>query len=274
MSATIVRLDAASPRPRRVAVGKFDGVHLGHRAVVSGCDAVCTFDPHPSAVLTPGPSPPLLSDLRRRAELLGAIGVDELIVLPFDETMRALSPQAFIDEVLLDGLGASHVHVGADFRFGHRAAGRPAALLADDRLQCNVVEPVLVNGAAVSSTRIRALVAAGAVGEAAELLGAPHAVWCRRRPAAAGEIDLVVPIGVASPPDGTYAVRVGRSPTPASVVTRCRATVRRDFERGVRLSLALAGRQDATLGPELRIEFLERLADGRPRRPQAVALQT
>jgi len=270
MSATIVRLDAANPRRRRVAVGKFDGLHLGHRAVVSGCDAVCTFDPHPAVVLAPGPAPPLLTSLRRRAELLGAIGVDELVVLPFDDAMRARSPQAFIDEILLDSLGATHVRVGADFRFGHRAEGRPADLLSDDRLRCRVIEPVLANGAAISSTRIRALVAAGAVAEAAELLGAPHAVWCRRLPVCGHGIELVAPADLALPPSGDYVVRLPGT-TGRPVLARCRVTACLDAGRSARLVLDDA--DGASLEEELRVEFVERLADHEARPSLSAALR-
>lgn len=265
MSATIVRLDAVHHRRRRVAVGNFDGLHLGHRAVVSGCDAVCTFDPHPSTVLAPGSAPPLLTSLRRRAELLGAIGVDELVVLPFDEAMRARSPQAFIDEILLDSLGATHVRVGADFRFGHRAAGRPADLVSDGRLRCRVIEPVLANGAAISSTRIRALVAAGAVAEAAELLGVPHAVWCHRGPVSVHGSQLVAPADLALPPSGAYAVRLMGTTGRACVVARCLVTARLESGRSARIVLAHAA--GASLGEELCVEFVERLAehDAHPR---------
>jgi riboflavin kinase/FMN adenylyltransferase len=267
MSATIVRLDAARARPRRVAVGKFDGLHLGHRAVVSGCDAVCTFDPHPSVVLAQGPPPPLLTSLRRRAELLGAMGVEELVVLPFDEAMRARSPQAFIEEVLLDGLGATHVRVGADFRFGHRAAGRPDDLLADGRVRCRVIEPVLSNGATISSTRIRALVAAGAMAEAAELLGAPHAVWCRRGPDSVHETELEAP-GLALPPEGAYAVRLLLRPGSSRVVARCRVTT--DHEDGCDRRIVLDETESGLLGEELRIEFVERIT-GRAAQPRRAA---
>lgn len=266
MSATIVRLDAAQPRPRRVAVGKFDGLHLGHRAVISGCDAVCTFDPHPSVVLASGPPPPLLTSLRRRAELLGEMGVHELIVLPFDEAMRARSPATFVEEVLLDALDTTHVRVGADFRFGHRAAGRPADLEADERLRCRVIEPVVANGATVSSTRIRALVAAGAVDEAAELLGAPHALWCRGAVEHAGALELDVPRGLALPPPGTYVVRLLAVGGERATTGRCRVVER----RGPRI--VLDGPPAATVGEELRVEFVERIAP-RAARPSRRAAQ-
>src|SRR5438552_5565643 len=104
-------LPDAQPRPRRLAVGTFDGVHLGHREVIRGADTVLTFDPHPAAVVAPSASPPLLTTLERKAELLEGIGVDELVVIPFDREFASRSAAEFIDEVLVGALGATHVSV-------------------------------------------------------------------------------------------------------------------------------------------------------------------
>src|SRR3954469_20134811 len=198
----IVSPDAGTARPRRVAVGKFDGLHLGHRAVVAGCDTVCTFDPHPLAVLDPHGAPPLLTDLERRAQLAGAVGVEEVVVLSFDAELRTLSPHEFVEEILLERLGATHVHVGENFRYGHRALGTASSLAAEAGLRCRVIERVNAGGATVSSTRVRALVAAGAMSEARGLLGAPHALRCtpvHREAGAAGLLTLSPPPGLAVP---------------------------------------------------------------------------
>ena len=112
----ITPLSQAAPRPRRVAVGMFDGVHLGHREVISGADAVLTFDPHPIAVVAPGHEPRLLTTLDRKAELVESLGVDELFVIEFDASFAAQSPQSFIDDVLVGRLGATLVSVGENFR--------------------------------------------------------------------------------------------------------------------------------------------------------------
>ena len=96
MSARVVPLSEATPRPRRVAIGTFDGVHLGHREVISGADTVVTFEPHPLAVLHPASTPRLLTTLERKAELLGDCGVQELVVVPFDRRTAGLSAQDFI----------------------------------------------------------------------------------------------------------------------------------------------------------------------------------
>ncbi len=158
---------------RSVAVGTFDGVHLGHREVIAGSDSVLTFDPHPVAVVAPQHTPKLLTSLPRKAELIASLGVQELIVIPFDADFARRTAQQFIDEVLVGALGASKVAIGENFRFGHKAQGDPRLLAADERFS-TVVHPLLeVDGEIVSSSHIRGLVLAGEVGPATELLGAP-----------------------------------------------------------------------------------------------------
>ncbi len=256
MSATVIRLDAIEPRRRRVAIGKFDGMHLGHRAVACGCDTVCTFHPHPEAVLNPDGAPPLLTDLDRRAELAGALGVVELVVLPFDDEMRARSPESFVADILLERLGAVGVRVGASFRFGHRARGTPAMLAAEPRLRVRVVEPVMAAGAAISSTRIRALVAAGAVAEAGELLGAPYALDCELAAADGERLELEVAPGLATPADGRYA---GWASVPEGGMARTPCTL---LIRGDTVSAHLGDAPSRGPGrPQfVRVELLERLA--------------
>ena len=116
------------PRPRRVAVGEFDGVHLGHRAVIAGSDTVLTFEPHPLTVTHPERAPKLLTGLDVKADLVAGIGVRELVVIPFDDRFAQQSAQDFIDHVLVDAAaGDKQVSVGENFRFGHGASGRPGA---------------------------------------------------------------------------------------------------------------------------------------------------
>jgi riboflavin kinase/FMN adenylyltransferase len=147
----LLTLGEAERRPRRVAVGTFDGVHLGHRRVIDGSDTVLTFDPHPVAVVAPHAAPKLLTTLARKAELIEAQGVDELVVIPFDKEFAAQPAEAFVDEVLLGRLGAERVAVGENFRFGHRAQGDTELLRADGRFDVQV-EPLLeVDGEVASS---------------------------------------------------------------------------------------------------------------------------
>ncbi|QYJ14651.1 Bifunctional riboflavin kinase/FMN adenylyltransferase [Rubrobacter xylanophilus DSM 9941] len=209
-----------------VALGNFDGVHLGHRAVVAralgegkvrGMRVVAaTFDPHPRAVLRPGEAPPLLTPLSVRRELLLGLGVDEVRVIRFDEGLSRKSPEEFVREVLVGEIGARVVVVGENFRFGHRAAGDFAELRRLMR-SCGgeaVGVPVqrLDGGEEVSSSRIRRLVLEGRVEEAARLLGRPHAVYGRvvegeRRGSRIGfpTANLRPEGGVAVPGRGVYA---------------------------------------------------------------------
>jgi riboflavin kinase/FMN adenylyltransferase len=164
----------AGDAPRRsVAVGTFDGLHLGHRRVIAGSDSVLTFDPHPVSVVAPQHTPKLLTTFERKAQLIASLGVQELIVIPFDADFAKRSAAAFVDQVLVGALGARQVSIGENFRFGHKAQGDPRMLAADERFQ-TVVHPLLeVDGEIVSSSHIRGLLLAGELAEANRLLGAP-----------------------------------------------------------------------------------------------------
>jgi riboflavin kinase/FMN adenylyltransferase len=172
----ITRLPDVTPRPRRVAVGTFDGVHLGHREVIAGSDTVLTFEPHPTAVVQPEAAPRLLTDLRRKAQLVGSLGVRELVVIPFDGEFAARGAQRFVDDVLVDALEATRVSVGENFRFGHKALGDAELLRADPRFATRIVELLEVDGEIVSSSHIRGLVLGGAVDYAGHLLGDPFTI--------------------------------------------------------------------------------------------------
>jgi riboflavin kinase/FMN adenylyltransferase len=169
----ITQLPDVQARPRRVAVGTFDGVHVGHREVIAGADTVLTFDPHPTVVVQPGAAPRLLTDLRRKAELIGSLGVQELVVIPFDAAFAARSAQQFVDDVLVAALAATHVSVGENFRFGHKALGDAELLAADERFDTRIAQLLEVDGEVVSSSHIRGLVLGGAVEYAGHLLGDP-----------------------------------------------------------------------------------------------------
>ena len=174
------------PEPRAVAIGSFDGVHAGHRAVIGSAveagaasglrSAVVTFHPHPLAVLRPELAPQELSSLARKAALLEELGPDELVVVRFDRAFSEISADDFAERVLAEALGARHVSVGQNFRYGHGAKGTTESLAAaGDRLGFAVsVVPLLeIGGEVVSSSRIRGLLAEGAVEDAAALLGRP-----------------------------------------------------------------------------------------------------
>jgi len=169
----VTMLTDVEPRPRRVAVGEFDGVHLGHREVIAGNDTVLTFEPHPLAVIRPQAAPRLLTSLDAKIELIAGLGVQELVVIPFDEVFAGQTPSEFIEQVLITKLCATHISVGENFRFGHGAEGDTDMLRADPRFEARVVRLVEVDGEIVSSSHIRALVSAGDVEHAGRFLGSP-----------------------------------------------------------------------------------------------------
>ena len=212
-------LGCAPVARRRVALGTFDGVHLGHRAVIAGSDTVVTFSPHPRAVV--GEAPALLQDLEGKIDLLGRLGVAEVVLIPFDRALAAMSPADFIDEVLVGTLGATRVAVGANFTFGHRGAGHASDLIADRRFETRV-EPLLESGGAViSSSRIRGLIEAGEVDEAAALLGRRFSCRCQVEPTPEGSTgNLELPRGMARPGAGTYSatLQVGEREPQAALV--------------------------------------------------------
>ncbi len=175
--------------PSVVAIGKFDGVHSGHRAVIDrarvaamddGARVVAvTFDRNPLALLRPDRCPEPLVSVDQKIALLAEAGVDAVLVLRFDEELAALAPEEFAQRILVDALHAVCVMVGVDFRFGRGGAGDPAFLTTFGETHgftVDVVGDVQGGGRRVSSTWVREMLAAGQVEDAARLLGRPHAV--------------------------------------------------------------------------------------------------
>ena len=211
-------LQDVQPRPRRVAVGTFDGVHLGHREVIRGADTVLTFDPHPTAVIRPGAAPRLLTDAARKAQLVSSLGAEELVVIPFDAAFAARSAQEFIDEVLVGTLAATHVSVGENFRFGHKAQGDADLLRADERFATRVVQLLEIDGEVVSSSHIRGLLLGGAIEYAGQLLGDPFTLAGdvvhgdeRGRELGYPTANLVPDPSFVTPAHGVYAARATTS---------------------------------------------------------------
>src|SRR3954453_17451872 len=114
----VTPLPEVESRPRKVAIGTFDGVHLGHRGVIRGSDTVLTFDPHPLAVIHPEALPKLITPLSVKRDLIAGLGVEELVIIPFDREFAGNSAEWFVEEVVIRQLGATHVAVGENFRFG------------------------------------------------------------------------------------------------------------------------------------------------------------
>lgn len=263
-------LPDAEVRPRRVAVGEFDGVHLGHRAVIDDADTVLTFDPHPRAVVSPEAAPKLLTPLPIKADIVGGLGARELVVIPFDGAFAEQSADEFIRDVLVDRLGATEVRVGENFRFGHHARGDVALLQSCDGFTTTVADMVEVDGEIVSSTHIRGLVVAGDVQRAARFLGLPFHLRGivqhgdkRGRTLGYPTANLVPDNALCYPGNGVYACRAALQVDgdwqwwPAAVSIGVRPTFRTG--RGVLVEAYLIGYEGDCYGAELRLAFLRRL---------------
>ena len=238
-----MQASVTSPRAGDVVtIGVFDGVHRGHRALMSiargeadrrgvGLTAV-TFDPHPLEVVRPGSHPLLLATVAHRCRLLHESGADRVEVLRFDEALSRLTPQEFVDQVLVESLGAQLVVVGANFRFGRGAAGdveQLAALGGERGVEVLPVELLVegeagtAGGGAVSSTAVRLLVSQGRVEEAADALTRPHRVQGlvvhgdhRGRELGYPTANLEATPLATIPGDGVYAARLVVDPDGAA----------------------------------------------------------
>jgi riboflavin kinase/FMN adenylyltransferase len=258
----VTALPDADPRPRRVAVGTFDGVHLGHREVIRDSDTVLTFDPHPLAVVKPDALPKLISSHPIKRDLIAGLGVEELVVIPFDHEFSLKSADQFIDEVLVEKLRATHVSVGENFTFGQKAQGNPELLASRSEFETRVVPLVEVNGETVSSSHIRGLVAAGEVKEASEFLGGPflfqgEVVHGDKRGRELGfpTANIVPSDRLVVPGHGVYAAWAHGHPAAVNV------GVRPTFKtgRGLLIEPFLLDFDGDLYGQDLRVAFVERL---------------
>jgi riboflavin kinase/FMN adenylyltransferase len=259
-------LPDAQRRPRELAVGEFDGVHLGHREVIRGADTVLTFEPHPRTVVAPDSAPKLLTTLETKADLIAGLGVRELVVIPFDGSFAAQTAQEFIEGVLIGQLGAERVSVGENFRFGNRARGDAALLQEQDGFETRVMRLVELEGEVISSTHIRGLVAAGDVAAAARFLGAPFHMRGtvadgdkRGRTLGFPTANLVPDPRLVVPDHGIYACRaeVAGGRFVASVNVGVRPTFKTG--RGLLVEAYLLDFEGDVYGQELRLDFLARL---------------
>jgi riboflavin kinase/FMN adenylyltransferase len=260
----VVQLQDVEPGsgPRNVAIGTFDGVHLGHREVIRGADTVLTFDPHPLAVIHPEATPKLISPLPVKRDLIASLGVDEMVVIPFDRGFSEQSAEEFVRDVLIERLGAARVSVGENFRFGKGAQGTAEFLRSHDEFETLVVPLVEVAGETVSSSHIRGLIAAGDVGLAAEFLGEPflfegEVVSGDRRGRELGvpTANLVPDDAFVAPGHGVYAAAADGYPTAVNVGVRPTF----DTGRGLLVEAHLIGFEGDLYGKQLRIAFLERM---------------
>jgi len=239
--------------------------------VIRGADTVVTFEPHPQSVVAPGTEPRLLTTLEQKADLIAALGVDELVVIPFDSAFAARTAEDFIDHVLIERLQATHVSVGENFRFGHRAGGDADMLAADGRFETRVVPLLEVDGEVVSSSHIRGLILGGAVEYAGRLLGAPFTIAGnvvhgdeRGRTLGYPTANLVPPEGYAVPGHGVYAARA-RTAAGEERVAAVNVGVRPMFVtgRGELIEAYLVDFEGDLYGTVLEIEFIKRLRDVR-----------
>ncbi|MDP1792618.1 MAG: bifunctional riboflavin kinase/FAD synthetase, partial [Acidimicrobiales bacterium] len=216
---------AVGERGAAVTIGAYDGLHLGHRAVIrelrhlaesrGALSAMVTFDRHPAEVVRPESAPCRLTSLDQKLELLESTGLDLVYVVAFDTNRASETAQEFVKEVLVDGLAARAVVVGHDFHFGKNRGGNVEMLQHEGAVHgFDVLGMRLVNAgdAAVSSTRIRSLLLEGEVASAAGLLGRPHEVRgtvmhgdARGRDLGFPTANVAVPDGVCMPADGIYA---------------------------------------------------------------------
>jgi riboflavin kinase/FMN adenylyltransferase len=270
-----------------VTIGAYDGVHLGHRALLRELSelaaseglstVVVTFDRHPAGVVRPESAPRQLTDLGQKLELLAACGVDRTLVIEFDRARADESAEDFVKEVLVDTLGARVVVVGQDFHFGHGRKGNVALLTALGRDFGFTVIGARLTGdgtGAVSSTRIRTLVAAGDVVGAAKLLGRPHEV---RGIVVHGDgrggpvlgfptANMMIDDAIALPADGIYAgyfTRADGSVHPAAISVGRRPTFYEPGTASVLVEAYLLHFEGDLYGEPSRVSFVCRLRDER-----------
>ncbi len=269
----------STARGGAVAIGNFDGVHLGHARIVErllasarqigGPAIVYTFDPHPVRLLRPAQAPPPLTWTDRKAELLAQLGVDTTIAYPTDEALLQLSPQEFFDRIVRDALQARAMVEGPNFFFGHERAGNIAVLrqlCTSAAIPLEVVEPLMIGGEQVSSSRVRRLIAGGKIDEANRLLTRPYRIRGMVRHGAARGAKIGFPtanvdaIDTLLPGPGVYA---GRSTIegrvwPAAINVGPNPTF---GEAVLKVEVHLVGFHDSLYGEPLEVDFIGRLRD-------------
>ncbi len=278
--------------PAVLAIGVFDGVHLGHQALIAatvadaaakGCaPAVVTFDRDPDQVVTPDSAAPQLLSLEEKSAFIGEAGADTVVVVPFDANVAAMAPSTFVDEVLMQALTPVAVHVGVDFRFGHFAEGDIAVLatLGSERGFAVVGHDLVTrNGAPVTSTRIRGLVAKGDVAGATALLGREHRVSGKVVHGRGAGLSLLgIPTAnitphrfAALPARGVYSGRVsaGNATYPAGISVGIPPTFPEAHDV---LEAHLIGFDGDLYGCEVTVEFVARIRAQEPfDTPEALA---
>jgi len=264
-----------------VTPGNHDGVHLGHRALVNAAKrtaelqgwrtlAMC-FEPHPTAVLAPERAPVLITDMERRVEILKGAGCDDVVVLPFDSEFSKMTPDRFVERVLLDACAAKGVVVGPDFHFGHRRSGDIGTLRQwgeKEGFTVELVEPVMYEGEAVSSTRLRRILSKdGNVEDAAAMMTRVHettglVVQGDRRGREIGFPTANLEVGpLLLPKDGVYSVvaRVLGEANAPLLHGVANLGNRPTFDAGRSVEVHLFGFDGDLYGKRMRLGFVTRI---------------
>jgi riboflavin kinase/FMN adenylyltransferase len=262
-----------------VAIGNFDGVHEGHKQIVQrllakarqcgGPAVVFTFDPHPVRLLRPKQAPPPLTWTDRKAELLAELGVDTTIAYPTDKALLELSPGQFFEHIVCNTLQTRAMVEGTNFYFGHQRAGNIEVLrklCAAASIPLEVVDPLVIDGEPVSSSRVRRSIAAGQIDEANRMLTHPYRIRGMVRHGAARGVKIGFPtanvdaIDTLLPGVGVYAGRCaveGRT-WPAAINVGSNPTF---GEQTLKVEVHLIGFHDSLYGQALEVDFLARLRD-------------
>ncbi len=262
-----------------VAIGNFDGVHRGHARIMStlvrraeqvgGPAVVFTFDPHPVRLLRPEQAPPPLTWTERKAELLRALGVDAMVAYPTDEALLELSPQEFFDRIIRQALDARALVEGPNFFFGHNRSGDVellGQLAASAGVKLEVVEPYVLEGEIVSSSRVRRAIAQGEVEMAARLLTQPYRIRGMVTHGAGRGAKIGFPtanvdaIDTLLPAKGIYAGRgyAAEANWPAAIHVGPNPTF---GEQTLKVEVHLIGCRQTLYGEPLEVDFLARLRD-------------
>jgi riboflavin kinase / FMN adenylyltransferase len=269
---------SSSDGPVALTIGNFDGVHRGHQAMLSRLieaaedlalpSAVLTFDPHPREFFAPGSAPPRVSSLRTKLECFADLGVERTIVARFGPPLISLSPEAFIEDVLVRRLDVRWVLVGEDFRFGKGRVGDIATLRAAAKsFSVEAMRTVSVDGERASSSAVRHALAAGDLVHASALLGRPFSIAGRvahgaRLGRTLGFPTANIRLKRMPPVSGVFAVRVhgvGKSPLPGAASVGVRPTV---TDRGDPLLEVFIFDFDRQIyGRRIVVEFLHKLRD-------------
>ncbi len=270
-----------------VAIGNFDGVHLGHLRLIDetkrlaaargGAAVLLTFDPHPARLLSPDFAPPLIAALPRKLRLLEEAGLDAVILQPFDWALAGTSPETFVRRDLVETLGAAAIVVGYDFTFGKGRAGTPEVLakLGADDASVHIVSAVSRDGLVVSSSKVRELVLEGRVAPAADLLGRPFILDGVVVPGRGRGRTIGVPTANVAPHTellpavGVYAVRAAAAGIEGSWAGAANIGRKPTFgEEELTVEVHLLDADVDVYGKQMAVAFLERL---RPERRFASA---